>query len=377
MTVATHEPAQGLRKINAYHEFQRREGIPVLTGFAVDDVATVELGPWARTGGLGAFVNLEGTGGANAAYIAEIPAGGSLTPQRHMYEEMVYVVSGTGSTSVWYEEDQKVSFEWKAGSLFSIPLNAWHRHYNAQGALPARYLSVTTAPLVMNLFHNEEFIFDNPFQFKDRFSEQGDFFSSEGKLHAESEFGRHVWETNFVADVHAVPLYSRPVRGAGGRIAFFEMADNSLCAHISEFPVATYKKGHRHGPGAHVIILDGQGYSRLWPEGAEPKEVSWHRGSMVVPPDHWFHQHYNTGAQPARYLALRWGSRKYDVGSFLNNDETESGGARSSTDVRLGGNQIEYDGEDPAIHKSFEERLASAGVPCGMRALHPLCTGPA
>ena len=34
-------------------------------------------------------------------------------------------------------------------------------------------------------------------------------------------------------------------------------------------PVATYKKAHRHGAGAHVIILKGEGFSVVWKEGDE------------------------------------------------------------------------------------------------------------
>ena len=71
-------------------------------------------------------------------------------------------------------------------------------------------------------------------------------------------------------------------------------------SHISQFPVATYKKAHCHGPGAHVIVMSGEGYTLMWPEGEEPRRYDWKEGSMVVPPNLWFHQHFNTGTTPVR-----------------------------------------------------------------------------
>ena len=53
-------------------------------------------------------------------------------------------------------------------------------------------------------------------------------------------------------------------------------------AHISQFPIGTYKKGYRHGPGAHVIILSGEGYSLMWPDGEEPNYYPWEVGTMIV-----------------------------------------------------------------------------------------------
>jgi len=79
-----------------YPEFQREEGIPVYTGFHFDDLKTIEVKPWARMGGLGAFVNLLGEETLGGNYLCEIPPGETLKPQRHMYEELVYVVSGRG-----------------------------------------------------------------------------------------------------------------------------------------------------------------------------------------------------------------------------------------------------------------------------------------
>ena len=37
---------------------------------------------------------------------------------------MILVLTGRGSTSVWNDAGKKVTFEWKAGALFAIPLNA-------------------------------------------------------------------------------------------------------------------------------------------------------------------------------------------------------------------------------------------------------------
>jgi quercetin dioxygenase-like cupin family protein/oxalate decarboxylase/phosphoglucose isomerase-like protein (cupin superfamily) len=355
-----------MERFNAYAKYQEAEGVPVYRGFAVDDLRTLELASWARKGALGAFVNLDGTGGTNDAYVLEIAPRGQTNVQRHIYEEMVYVLEGNGSTSVWYDETRKVTFEWGKGSLFAIPLNAKYQHFNGSGSKPARYLAVTDAPTIISLFHNLKFVFENPFTFDDRFGGEDNYFSGEAKV-----YQRRVLETNFVADAHSVELYSWAERGAGGRITLFELAHNTMAAHISEFPVGTYKKAHRHGPGAHVIILGGQGYSLLWPDGEAAKEVPWRPGTVVVPPENWFHQHFNSGAQPTRYLALRWGSKRYEVGGAFSSDTL-----RADVSVKEGGLQIEYEDEARDIHRVFEDHLSKAGATCRMKSMIPWCTGP-
>lgn len=131
-----------------------------------------------------------------------------------------------------------------------------------------------------------------------------------------------------------------------------EIGNSSMTAPISQFPVGTYKKAHRHGPGAHVVILDGIGYSLMWPEGAPIQRFDWKPGSVVVPPDQWFHQHFNVGPAPARYLALRWGSRKYRVFKSYGIEES----------IKQGGDQIEYADEAPEIRQLFLEECRKHGV---------------
>jgi oxalate decarboxylase/phosphoglucose isomerase-like protein (cupin superfamily)/mannose-6-phosphate isomerase-like protein (cupin superfamily) len=350
-------------RLDTYARWQAAQKIPVVTGFFVEDIDKVELAYWDLKGAPAAFVVLDGSGGVNDAQIVEIPPAGKLKPQKHMYEEMVYVAKGHGMTSVWQRNGSKHSFEWGPGSLFAIPLNAAYQHFNSSGTEPARLFSVTNSSFMINLFHNTDFIFGCDYAFTDRFDGE-----AEGYFSREEVFGRLYMTTNFVPDLFRMKLGDWSARGKGSSNMKFDLAGQTMGAHVSEFPVGTYKKSHRHGPGAHVIILTGRGYSLLWPDGGEVLRVDWQPGSVVVPPNQWFHQHLNAGATPARYLALRWENWRYRFTGVASSEGT--------IDVSLkdGGGQIEFEDEDPSIHRTFEATVANAGAQCRMGAYHPFCT---
>ncbi len=352
---------ENYQRENHYASWQKREGVRVIVDFAFDDLGTIELTPWERKGGSGAIINIPNRTLPNDAHVVEIKPGGKSEPEHHLYEEMVYVVSGRGATSIWVDEGNKQNFEWHQGSLFAIPLNASYQHFNASGTEPARYISVTNLPPMMRLFGDAEFIFNSPHVFKGRYSGEGDYFSGAGKL-----YNRRVWESNFIPNAPDMPLHTWKERGAGGINVMLEMAKSVMGSHISEFPVGTYKKAHRHGPGAHLLILSGEGFSQLWQEGGEYRKADWRTGGMVVVPDDaCFHQHFNTGQVRARYLALRPGGIGGGGGNWGGFDVS----------VKDGGNQLEYEDEDKLIHEIFEAELAKNGAPCRMKAFVPWCTG--
>jgi quercetin dioxygenase-like cupin family protein len=341
------KPLSSEARPSVYKEWLKTEGIPVIDGHYVENLITVPVEPWKRRGGLGVYINHDASDRSNDCYVCEIPPGGSLLPQRHLFEEMIYVLRGRGASSVWQGDGPQHTFEWREGSLFAIPLNAWHQHFNGQGSDAARFLAVTNAPVVMNLFQSAEFAFTCEHVFTERFAGERDYFDGGGV-----QSGR-IWNTNFVPDVRTFHLVDYSERGAGGTNIKYRLARNSMMAHVSEFEVGTYKKGHRHGPGAHVLVLTGQGYSLMWPDGQPIKQFPWGPGSLVIPPDQWFHQHFNTGSTPARYLALRLGGgQKY----------REDGMPFSSIDRKLGGNQIEYEDEDPLVRRLFTEACRHNGV---------------
>ena len=243
----------------------------------------------------------------------------------------------------------------------------WYQNFNGSGNEPARYIAVTNAPPMMRLYGEDEFIFNCDYTFSGRYSGEEEYFSGKGKL-----FTRRIWESNFIANAPDMPLYGWNERGAGGINAMLEMANNNMKNHISEFPVGTYKKAHRHGPGAHLVLLSGTaGYSLLWTkeDRSDMKKCDWQVGSMViVPSDNCFHQHFNSGSTRARYLALRQG----DMGLLR-----PWGGAPQGTDKssKEGGYQTEYEDEDREIHEIFEKELVAHGATCRMKAFIPWCTG--
>src|SRR5439155_216100 len=137
--------------IDPYKDWVAKEGIPVHEGFGLD-LLDLDVAPWPRLEANGAFAHLTGRGDFIDMQIVEIPPGGKTAPQRHLYEEVVYVLAGRGSTSVESPSGERHSFEWHTGSLFAIPLNGSYRHYNGSGTQPARIVAVTDLPLILNVF---------------------------------------------------------------------------------------------------------------------------------------------------------------------------------------------------------------------------------
>lgn len=358
----------------AYFKWMASQGIPVIDGYGVEDVREIAVAPWARTGGKAAFVNLYGMEGVTGMYIGEIPAGGALQPERHFYEEVICILDGQGATEVWQDKGRKQMFEWGPWSLFAPPLNTWHRLLNG-GRTAVRFLAVTNAPLVMDVVHNEDFIFNCPYDFAERYSAADGFFN-EGQKRYESGM-QHIWETNFITDIQSASIDKREVKGAGVSITQFELSGNSLIGHLAQWPAGRYHKAHYHGPGAILLGLQSAGYVLLWSKelGTRPYEagrsedvveVKWKAGSVYCPPGGWFHQHFNTGPQPARHLALRYGSRIHPLGFKIADKRSEDG---VYIDVKRGGTLIEYADEDPHIRKHYEGELRKTGVVCEMPAV--------
>lgn len=326
------------------------EGLAVVSGYGVEDLRTLPLTYWERLGGAAAYCHLEGSQGFVGALVGEIPAGKSLRPIRHLYETQVLILEGRGATQFWSgSADRAVTVEWQTGSLFSPPLNARYQHFNGSASEPVRFVAVNNAPLVFNIFRSPDFVFNASHEFTDRFAGQGDFFSSElkpGELEDKA--------VNFIPDVYAVRLDPHPERGIGFSRLGIHLSGNSMVGHIMAIESGTYKKAHRHGSGAQVIVLKGKGYSLMWPPGGDFVRVDWRKGSLLVPPEGWYHHHFTTSREAARHLALRRGLRGIGIPWLPNVSEHE------------GGHRMEHEDEPPEIRAMYEADLAREGIPLRM-----------
>ena len=350
--------------IDPYRDWLAKEGLPVSGGFGVD-LLDVAVAPWPRHEAKGAMVLLDGRGDFVDLAVLEIAPGLSTAPQRHLYEEVVFVLAGSGSTTVELPNGQKRSFEWGQNSLFALPLNARYRHHNASGRVPARLALVSDLPIMLNVFRNEAFIWENDAVFPERFGQEKDF-AGDGTFIPQKP-GRHMWETNFVPDLASFKLQEWKQRGAAGSNIMFSLADGTMHSHISEMPVGTYKKGHRHGADFHVFAVSGRGYSIYWYEGDKDFErFDWKHGGVFAPADRQLHQHFNTSPEPARYLAIAFGSLRYPT--IADKKATWLG---MDVNVKAGGRQVEYEDEDPRIIRMYEEELRKNGVASRMREFVP------
>lgn len=338
---------------SAYDRWIESVGIPVHRGYFVGDVRTVDLGPWNGRECHAAFLQLEGQEGVAEARVTEIAPGRTLPPLKFAMDEIVYVVEGRGLTTVWgANPSTKKTFEWQKHSMFLLPRNCTHQLANTQGNSPTRLLHCNYLPLAMLTVAEPGFFFDNPYSSPDSLMGQdGGLFSEAKAIQQTGEGGPRggvFWFGNFFPNMRAwdnlVPFKGR---GAGGHVVWIRFPRSPMTCHMSVFPAQSYKKAHRHGPGFVIVIPSGEGYSVMWPEGGDKVFVPWQEGSVFVPPNRWFHQHFNLGSAPARYLAL-------------HPPQGLSGYTEAIVDPSR--DQIEYPNEDPLIRRRFEEELAKRGL---------------
>jgi len=362
-------------RTSAYEEWIEQEGIPIYRGQAIPNLSNVQLGPWKRLGVQGAYLVLDGMEGLLDTSLLEIPVGGKTNPEKHFFEENILILSGEGETQIWLGEgESKQSLYWRQGSVFSPPLNSWHQHFN-RGQEPAKFVSITNSSFLMDFFHDAELLFNIETKVTSRYHGEANYFDPEISRDYAPYKGKHSLSiVNMIRNARS-SLLSPAGQGYGDVDRHYVLSNNMMGTHIEAFPVGTYERAHRHGAGAAIIFLGGVGYSLYWPaelgihpfrdgKGDQVQKVPWQDGTLFVPADQWFHQHFNTGKEPARFIKLA-----APFGPGGDNVVFKTLFKIATEDRRY---MIKYREEDGEIRKRFEADLKRNGATLKMPPLEEL-----
>ncbi|HVA25704.1 MAG TPA: cupin domain-containing protein [Chloroflexota bacterium] len=82
---------------------------------------------------------------ALSTVVADVPPGKHSGAHRHFYDEIDYVLAGSGKAII-----DDLTFDIKKGDTLSIPVFAWHQYFNT-GSEPLRILAHSTRPALENL----------------------------------------------------------------------------------------------------------------------------------------------------------------------------------------------------------------------------------
>jgi mannose-6-phosphate isomerase-like protein (cupin superfamily) len=307
--------------LDPYEDWAKAEGVPIHTGIAVD-LLKAEVKPWTRFGVNGAFCHLDGRDDFLTVYLIELAPNSGSAPHQHLYEEICYVLAGSGTTEFQAPDGHTQVIEWGPRSLFALPMNAHYRHRNTS-AVPARFAAINDMRYLFNLYRSEKFVFGTTLQF--------------GERHGGTEA---------VADLAQQP--------AGP----LTLAKGTLSSDVLELAPGTYGQASRQMHGAHCFGVDGEGYTLGWEEGVQDFVRSdWRHGVVTATPGMSFRQHFNAAGQPARILDVQLGSQQQPIFRHRR-------AAYGDTSVYAAGSAtIPFAEQDPRIHKMWLDAIAGKGVP--------------
>ena len=237
----------------------------------------------------------------------------------------------------------------------------------------ALILVASTAPNVMNIFRDRDWIFNCANTFPSRFDGSQDFFKAKDDIVPDPLRGLALRKSNFIPDIMNADLYLDNRRSPGYTRVEPHMANNVFYGFVGEHKTGRYSKAHAHMSAAILVCLKGKGYTYTWPrsEGMTPwkdgKTQNVYRqdyepvGLVTAAPygGDWFHAHFGISKEPLRLIG--WygpNNHRKDKAGVPGEKDTDEG----AIDVTEGGTAIPYWLEDPFLRKEYEDTLKKEGV---------------
>jgi len=243
---------------------------------------------------------------------------------RHTVEAVIYIVKGHG-----YSIIDGVRYDWEEGDFMCVPVFAWHRHVNLSNE-DMVYVASTTGPLSMGI--GVAIYEDERYPEYWVFAQKGDDAmrslipgateipdaqrgvpagtelsqfdnSTAAKLYFDQlQFAENEEEERRKGKVLVKSKDLKFEKTPMGWVA--PVVDPKLGFHVKVMStlVAEISPGKRSGAHRHHYeevnhILSGEGYSII-----EDKRYEWKKGDSLAIPVFSWHQHFNTGKEPARIL---------------------------------------------------------------------------
>ncbi len=238
---------------------------------------------------------------------------------------MIYIVSGQGYTTMWLREgEKKERYNWSEGDMLSPTLNAWNQHFNASADQPARYLLVSSAPLINSMFNDPAFLNNNDHVFEERWKknivQQPEYtpVGTEGAEIVRMRVGHHI------PDLPGREMRERRKGVLGITIRpDGDMANN----HIMEWEVREYQQQdsvspqHRHPWETVYHIMDGEGYVILQRDGEAKRRVNWKKGDLFVAEANEYHELRPLNDSSPRFWQMKASGLLYKIGNLLIEDQ--------------------------------------------------------
>jgi quercetin dioxygenase-like cupin family protein len=246
--------------------------------------------------------------------------GWKVLGHRHTVEAVIYIKQGRGYSVI----DGK-RYDWEAGDFICVPYFAWHRHVNT-GIEEMHYIACTTQPFsrAMGVAVYEDERYPEYWVFAQKGegamttlipggaevpasveppSLEGNGGSRASSLYEEQlRFASDEELKRRQAKVFVKGKDLRMEKTRMGPLAY--VVDPRIGFHVktvstlvAEIPPGGRSGAHRHLYEEIEYVLSGQGYSVI-----EDRKYEWKEGDALSIPMFGWHQHFNSGSKPARFL---------------------------------------------------------------------------